>query len=84
MISTPENEPQGEPQPEQPTEKYFPMAMLEKISGGMPPIELEKMFEIGGHFRRENVLFRVESINNKKGTVNLKVAGIFGAVERVE
>jgi hypothetical protein len=60
------------------------MAMLEKISGEMPPIELEKLFEVGSHFRRENVLFKVESINSKKHTITLKIAGVFGAVEGVE
>lgn len=80
MINTTEQEPQGAPEPE----KYFPMEMLEKISGGMPPIELEKLFQVGYCFRRENVLFQVDSMNNKKHTVTLKVAGLFGAVEGVE
>lgn len=79
MINTPENESNGQPE-----EKYFPIEMLAKISGGLPPVELEKIFEEGSHFRRENILFRVESMNNKKHTVTLKVAGVFGAVEGAE
>lgn len=79
MISTPENDPNGTP-----PEKYFPIEVLEKISGGLPPVELEKLFQEGSHFRRENVLFKVESMNNKKHTITLKVAGVFGAVEGAE
>jgi len=76
--ATPEQ--QDDPQPE----KYFPIEMLEKISSGLPPIELENLFTVGNTFRKENVLFKVDSINNKKHTVVLKVAGLFGAVEGVE
>lgn len=81
-------EPEHAPEPdfgEQPSpEKYFPMAQLKQISGDLPPIQLERLFKEGMCFRRENVLFKVATINNKKATVTLSVEGVFGAIAGVE
>ena len=67
-----------------PQEQYFPLEALKKVSGDLPPIELERLFQEGSRFRKENVLFKVSSINNKKATVTLEVEGIFGAIEGVK
>lgn len=72
------------PEPSPRAEKYFPLAQIRKISGGDLPIELGQLFKEGDCFRRENVLFKVTSINNKKATVTLSVEGVFGAIEGIK
>lgn len=66
-------------QPE-PTEQFFPIETLNKLNKGKLEMDLGQLFKPGMKFRKENVLFEVNSISNKKMAVSIKVCGVFGSV----